>query len=111
MTQRNESLGLTASEHIARIYEHAGREIFDFALLNTAPISWAVLERYAREQAQPIVADVDEVEKLGVAAVRGAFAHEGQVLRHDYDRVADVLLSLVGHRNLGESLAARREGA
>ena len=109
MTQRNESLGLTASEHIARIYEHAGREIFDFAMINTAPISWAVAERYAREQAQPIVADVDEVEKLGVAVIRGAFAHEGQVLRHDYDRVADVLLSLVDRRNSAADLAAMRE--
>ena len=32
MTQANESLNLTASQHIERIYEHAHRPIFDYAL-------------------------------------------------------------------------------
>jgi len=35
MTQANESLGLTASEHIERIYEHTRAPIFDCALINT----------------------------------------------------------------------------
>jgi hypothetical protein len=39
MTQANESLGLTASEHIERIYEHTRAPIFDCALVNTAPFS------------------------------------------------------------------------
>ncbi|HKR26079.1 MAG TPA: gluconeogenesis factor YvcK family protein, partial [Acidobacteriaceae bacterium] len=47
MTQANESLHLTASQHIEKIYEHAGQPIFDYALVNTAPVSAAVRERYA----------------------------------------------------------------
>ena len=39
MTQANESLDLTASEHIERIYEHTRAPIFDYAILNTAPFS------------------------------------------------------------------------
>ncbi len=42
MTQANESLGLTASQHIERILQHCGTAqgpIFDYALINTAPIS------------------------------------------------------------------------
>ena len=39
MTQANESLGLTASEHIERIYEHTRAPIFDYAIVNTAPFS------------------------------------------------------------------------
>ena len=35
MTQANESLGLTASQHIERIYEHTRAPIFDYALVNT----------------------------------------------------------------------------
>lgn len=108
MTQRNESLGLTASEHIARIYEHAGREIFDFALLNTGPISSDVLERYAAEQSHPIEADTARVEKLGVAPICGRFVHEGAVLRHDYDRVTNVLLTLRTRRTAAELARGRR---
>ena len=39
MTQANESLGLTASEHIERIYEHTRRPIFDYAIVNTGQFS------------------------------------------------------------------------
>ncbi len=38
MTQANESLGLNASEHIERIYEHTGAPIFDYAIVNTASV-------------------------------------------------------------------------
>lgn len=98
MTQANESLGLTASEHIARITQHCGggRQIFDYALINTAPISAEALEQYAREGQTPIVADLDRVRALGVEPVTGNFLHEGDVLRHDYDKVTGVLLELAG---------------
>ncbi|MEO6922578.1 MAG: gluconeogenesis factor YvcK family protein, partial [Bryocella sp.] len=46
MTQANESLGLSASQHIEKILDHAGAQIFDFALINTAPILPATLEQY-----------------------------------------------------------------
>lgn len=97
MTQANESLGLTASEHIERILKHTGdsaRRLFDYALVNTAPISAATLTRYAREGQEPIVNDLDRIRQLGIEPITGAFLHEGEVLRHDYDLVAKTLLSL-----------------
>ena len=94
MTQANESIGLTASQHIARIYEHAGQPIFDYALVNTAPVSKVMLERYAAEGAAPIEPDIDAVEKLGVHCIAGNFADEGDVLRHGSDRVTQTLLQL-----------------
>ncbi len=62
MTEANESLGLTAAEHIERIYEHAGAPIFDFALVNTAQFSEDTLTRYAVENAAPIQADIERIE-------------------------------------------------
>jgi uncharacterized cofD-like protein len=94
MTQANESLHLTASQHIERIYEHAGRPIFDYALVNTAPVSEALRERYAAQGAEVTIADVDRIETMGIRCVTGDFAAEGDVLRHAADRVADALLSL-----------------
>ena len=66
MTQANESLGLTASEHIERIYEHTRAPIFDCALVNTAPFSPETLARYQAEGAAPIAADIERVQALGV---------------------------------------------
>jgi uncharacterized cofD-like protein len=97
MTQANESLGLTASQHIAKIQQHCGETqtpIFDYALINTGPISAARLQQYAREGQQPIEADLEAIRALGVEPVTGDFVHEGDVLRHDYDRVAERLLGL-----------------
>lgn len=97
MTQANESLGLTASQHIEKIQAHGGK--FDYAIINTAPISPDTLRRYAAEDQTPITADLDRVRQLGVTPVPGNFLHEGDVLRHDYDRVAETLLHL-GLRHL-----------
>jgi uncharacterized cofD-like protein len=97
MTQANESLGLTASQHIEKILQHApgaSQPIFDFALINTTPISPLLLAQYAREGQAPIEADLDSTRALGVEPVVGNFAHEGEVLRHDYDRVTECLLQL-----------------
>ncbi len=94
MTQANESLDLTASQHIEQIMRHTKGRTFDYAVINTAPISPERLEQYAREGQKPIEADLDGVRALGVQPVTGNFVHEGEVLRHDYDRVTDILLAL-----------------
>ncbi len=98
MTQANESLGLTASQHIAAIHDHAGgKRLFDYALLNTAPVSPELKEKYAAESAEQIMNDAEAIEALGVVPVSGPFAAEGQVLRHAHDRVARELVAL-GYR-------------
>jgi len=94
MTQANESLGLSASQHIERIYKHAGGAIFDYAIVNTAPVSPAMLLRYAAEGSVPIEPDIDRVESMGVRCVVGNFLSEGDVLRHAPDRVTGALLEL-----------------
>jgi len=94
MTQANESLGLTASEHIERIYDHTRAPVFDCALINTAPFSAETLARYAAEDASPIMADIERVQALGVRVIAGDFASEGNVVRHAADRVAEALLGL-----------------
>jgi uncharacterized cofD-like protein len=94
MTQANESLGLTASQHIEKIYEHTGQAIFDYALVNTAPVSETLLRNYAREDAAPILPDIERMQSLGVRVITGNFAAEGDTLRHNADRVAETLLRL-----------------
>jgi uncharacterized cofD-like protein len=94
MTQANESLGLTASEHIERIYDHTHAPIFDYAIVNTVPFSKETLERYAAEAAAPIVADIERIEKLGVKCIAGDFASEENVVRHATGRLANALLEL-----------------
>ncbi len=97
MTQANESLGLTASQHIEKILQHARGvqpPLFDYALINTGAIPDEQLEQYAREGQQPIEADLEAVRALGVEPVTGDFVRVDGVLRHDYDRVAEKVLAI-----------------
>ena len=97
MSQANESLGLTASQHIEKILQHAGNTnwpLFDYALVNTAEVSAERLEKYALEGQMPIEADLEAIRRLGMEPITGGFLHEGDVLRHDYDKVAEALLAL-----------------
>jgi len=98
MTQANESLGLTASQHIEKIFDHSRAKIFDYALVNTAPTLPSTLEQYAREGQLPIEADLDRIRALGVEPITGNFVHEGEVLRHSYDLVAETVLNLAQKR-------------
>ena len=101
MTQANESLGLTASQHIEKILQHCGvngSRIFDYALINTAPISPTLLDLYARGGQAPIAPDLDRIRPLGVEPISGSFALEGNLLRHNPDRVTQALLALVLNR-------------
>ena len=102
MTQANESLGLTASEHVEKILSHGGnRPLLDYALVNTGRIRPETLVQYAAEGQTPIEADLDRIRALGVEPVTGNFAHEGEVLRHSYETVADTVLELAHARTNG----------
>lgn len=95
MTEANESLGLTAAGHIRALYCHAGYHFLDYALVNRTPVSHTMKAQYALEGASQIVADVSEIEALGVRPVLGDFLEEGGVARHAGQRVARALIRLV----------------
>jgi uncharacterized cofD-like protein len=98
MTQANESLGLTAADHIRALNRHAHKQIFDFALINRIPASDELKAKYASEGSCQIVNDLDAVEALGVVPVLGDYLDEGAVARHNTARVAHDLMQLVAHR-------------
>jgi uncharacterized cofD-like protein len=100
MTQANESLGLSAADHIRAIYKHtSGHRIFDYALLNCTPLSDALKGKYALEGAAQIVNDLDEIEQLGVRPVEGDYLDEtAEVARHATNCVARDLLALAAGR-------------
>jgi len=94
MTQPGESRGYSAADHIRALHEHAGRRVFDHIVLNTKPLSPALLERYAAERAAPVELDLDAVRKLGVKPLCANLLMEDQVARHDPRRLTKLVLSL-----------------
>ncbi len=101
MTQANESLGLTASDHIRALYQHAHHQFFDYALVNRTPASPELATKYAEKQQSQIEPDVEQIKALGVKPVLGEYMteevhpSEGLIARHDTYRVAKDLLRLM----------------
>ena len=102
MTQANESLGLTAAEHIRALDSHAGDRLFDYALINNAPVSAEMKAKYALEGASQIVVDLDAIKAMGVCPVLGDYLDEGDVARHATERVARDLMALTTRKPSGD---------
>lgn len=94
MQQANESLGLTACDHIRALRLHAHRKIFDFALVNDQPVSRELLSRYKAEGQGQVACDIEAIEAFGVHCIADNFLSEGDVVRHDTAKVAETLLRL-----------------
>jgi uncharacterized cofD-like protein len=101
MTQANESLNLTASQHIEAIYKHARHEFFDYALVNETPASKSMARKYEEKQQSQIVVDADRIGAMGVKPILGDYLaeeldpNEGFIARHETHHVAHDLLRLM----------------
>jgi len=94
MTQPGETDGFSASKHVKTLLEQAGARVCDYAIVNEDPPK-LLLEAYAEEGQIPVVPDVAAIEALGIRAVRASVISETDTVRHDPQRLADVVLKLV----------------
>ena len=88
MTQPNESTGLTASQHIEAIFDHAGCKVFDYAMLNSAPVPAELRARYAEDNSEPLFNDLDAIRALGVTPILGDYLDATHFARHATDRIS-----------------------
>ena len=94
MTQPNESTGLTASQHIQAIFEHAKCKVFDYAMLNSAPVPSELRARYAEDNSEPLYNDLEQIRALGVTPILGDYLDASHFARHAADRLTFDLLNL-----------------
>jgi 2-phospho-L-lactate transferase/gluconeogenesis factor (CofD/UPF0052 family) len=94
MTEPGETGGMAAVDHVRAVLEHAG-PVVDVALLNSAPLGLTRVDRYAREGAEPVRADLERIRALGVVPVEADLLRAGPRLRHDSRKLGRALLSVV----------------
>ncbi len=99
MTEANESLHMSASDHIHAIYRHARHNIFDYALVNATPVSPEMLEKYSHEEAEQVEVSASAIEALGVKCITGDFLEERDYVRHATEHLCKELLSLAEFSN------------
>ena len=106
MTQPGETSHFSAADHLRAIYDHCGMPLFDYVLVNTAPISPAARKRYQAQKSQPVAVDLAQLERMGVRVVEGDFVSEkrsgpsaGRWVRHHSERLAKAVLDVAaGHQ-------------
>jgi len=92
MTQPGETDGMSVADHVRAIYRHTKRPLFDCVVINQQEISPAVAKRYGAQDAEPVVTDLSELEKLGLRCVNGNLLEEHAAVRHDSALLAKLLV-------------------
>ncbi len=95
MTEQGETDGFAASDHIKAIEEVIGKGTIDYAVVNTGEISKSVLSKYEYARSFPVVADCDNIRKMGIKCVKGNLATErGDTIRHNSEKLGEVIFRI-----------------
>lgn len=97
MTQYGETSGYKASDHIVAMHNHVGDAFIDKIIVHSIPVDEKIKAGYAKEMAEPVVCDEENLKKLGVEVIKGNFAslHDDQTLKHDEHKIAKKLIQLI----------------
>jgi uncharacterized cofD-like protein len=99
MTQPGETDGLGLAEHLAIIGRYAPGIQFEYVVTNDAPITVEQQRKYAEEGSEQIGADVCEGTEIGGArVVCGNLLSEGEMVRHDPQKLAETVLRCAHER-------------
>jgi uncharacterized cofD-like protein len=94
MWQPGETIDFGASDHVAAIHRHAGRELLDVVVVNTGVLSPAQLEKYAAQKALPVVNDFDKLKEMGVEVVGADLLSDSLSVRHNSDATGRIAFQL-----------------
>ena len=95
MTQPGETDGYSARKHLETIKQYAPEIHFDFVVVNNRRISKDQADLYAAEGAYQIGIDdpIDEALDQTTEIVRADLLYAGEKVRHNSDRLAEVVLN------------------
>jgi uncharacterized cofD-like protein len=114
MTEPGETDRYTLDDHLRAIHEHVGHDLFDYILVNAAPLRGRALDAYAAQGAAPVLLE-RQLEWAGRAQVIRRDLIEdlhGGKIRHSAPGLAAAIRSLVaaGRPVAPQARTARGEG-
>jgi uncharacterized cofD-like protein len=92
MTQPGETGGYSLAEHVQAIYRHTRRRLFDFVVASNKTVSPEVARRYRLRGAEAVRVDLANLQRLGVRCLLDDLLEEHGVVRHDSQRLAQLLV-------------------
>ncbi len=99
MTQPGETLEFTAADHLAALLAHSQAGIVDTILVNGVSPPDDVIQHYLTTGAGPVLIDEPRLKQMGVDVVPADVCSAGDYFRHDSDRLAHAIMSLLSPQN------------
>ena len=95
MTQPCETEGYDLYDHVEAIEKHAGRQIIDCIVANTAPVPRELLEKYAEQRSEPVRLNIERFCGRDINIVmENMYSNDGGMVRHNYIKLAKTLMNL-----------------
>jgi uncharacterized cofD-like protein len=95
MTEPGETDNFMASDHLKAFENVIGGGIIDYAVVNTGDISKPTLKKYENTSSFPVVADLDNIRKMGIKCVKDNFVIErGDVIRHNSEKLGEAIFKI-----------------
>lgn len=95
MTQPGETDGFTASEHVTAIERFSSPRLIDWIVVNSARVRPHLVSKYAAANSAPVVLDLPRLSQLGLRIATGDLLQQGDVVRHDPEKLARRLMELI----------------
>ena len=96
MTEEGETDNFTAADHLRVMQKHTGKQIIDYAVVNSGKLDEERLKRYIEEKAVPVRSSLDEITKMGINIIERDLVSDTEVAWHDADKLARVILEKIG---------------
>jgi uncharacterized cofD-like protein len=95
MTQPGETDGMDGLDHLEALRRHAGSDLVDAVLINSAELDNWALAHYAEVDSFPVRGERQALEGLGVEVVRANLLAEGGLIRHDPVKLSRAVVGLL----------------
>ncbi len=95
MTQPGETDGYGAYDHVKALIDHMGFQFLDYVVVNNQKISLERLHSYNEEGSVPVTPDVEKIRNLGITVVQASLVSKRDLVRHDPQKLAKVLISMI----------------
>ena len=95
MTQKGETEGYSALDHVKAIEHHARQKIFQYVLVNTRQPTPELADKYRKTGAIMVEPDIDRIKSEGYRPIGGDFINQTDVVRHDAGLLAEAIMRLL----------------
>ncbi len=94
MWEPGETDEYTASDHVKAVLDHVDEPVLDLAIVNDRRAPARIRRRYEENRAFQVKVDQERLLELGVEVMATDLLAKGSPLRHDSERLAEILIEL-----------------